>query len=48
MVENSYTGPRLDGDLTPEFMVELIDTFKKQGKLHIKYAYKVRSLHWIG
>jgi serine/threonine-protein phosphatase 5 len=40
-VEDSYTGPRLDGEITPEFMVELIRTFKEQGKLHIKYAYKI-------
>ncbi|CAD5210519.1 unnamed protein product [Bursaphelenchus xylophilus] len=40
-VEASYTGPRLDGDVTKEFMDELVETFKKQGKLHIKYAYKI-------
>ncbi|KAI6241311.1 Protein-serine/threonine phosphatase [Aphelenchoides fujianensis] len=34
-VPSDYKGPRLDGDITPEFMVELIDTYKKQGKLHI-------------
>lgn len=40
-VESSYKGPRLDEDITLEFMLELIHFFKKQGKLHVKYAYKV-------
>ncbi|KAI6169978.1 Serine/threonine-protein phosphatase [Aphelenchoides bicaudatus] len=40
-VESDYTGPRLEGEITAEFMKELIDTFKSQGKLHIKYAYKI-------
>ncbi|KAH7727520.1 serine/threonine-protein phosphatase 5-like isoform X1 [Aphelenchoides avenae] len=40
-VESDYTGPKLEGDITPEFMEELIATFKKQERLHIKYAYKI-------
>jgi serine/threonine-protein phosphatase 5 len=56
VVEDSYTGPRLDGEITPEckllavskfyitlflVMKQLIETFKEQGKLHIKYAFKI-------
>ncbi|KAI6225969.1 Protein-serine/threonine phosphatase [Aphelenchoides besseyi] len=41
VVDDSYTGPRLDGDITVDFMVDLMVTFKKEGKLHIKYAYKI-------
>jgi serine/threonine-protein phosphatase 5 len=40
-VEANYKGPVLDGDITPEFMKTMIAEFKKQGKLHIKYAYKI-------
>jgi serine/threonine-protein phosphatase 5 len=40
-VEDSYTGPRLEGEITAEFMKELVETFKKQGSLHVKYAYKI-------
>eukprot|EP01147_Barroeca_monosierra_P000596 gene595-3910_t len=40
-VKDSYTGPRLDGDITPEFMKELMDHFKDQKKLHPKYAMKI-------
>jgi serine/threonine-protein phosphatase 5 len=40
-VEENYTGPRLDEDINPQFMLQLLETFKNQGKLHIKYAYKI-------
>jgi hypothetical protein len=30
-----------DGKVTLEFMQHLIKTYKEQGKLHRKYAYKV-------
>uniref|UniRef100_A0AC34QZQ1 Protein-serine/threonine phosphatase n=2 Tax=Panagrolaimus sp. JU765 TaxID=591449 RepID=A0AC34QZQ1_9BILA len=40
-VEENYKGPRLDGDITPEFMKDCIEAFKKEQKLHIKYAYKI-------
>ena len=40
-VDDSYQGPRLEEDLTPEFMKELLDWQKKEKKLHRKYAYKV-------
>ncbi|PAV56605.1 hypothetical protein WR25_04152 [Diploscapter pachys] len=40
-VESSYDGPHLGEQVTREFMVALIECFKQQGKLHIKYAYKI-------
>jgi hypothetical protein len=40
---SDYAGPRWnDGEpISLEFMLELIDTFKDQKKLHSFYAYKV-------
>lgn len=44
-VESSYTGPHLvDGKVTLEFMLELMELYKQQKKLHRKYAFKV--LHY--
>lgn len=40
-MESDYTGPRLDGDITAEFMTELVTHLRDQKKLHKKYAYKV-------
>jgi hypothetical protein len=41
-IEKDYNGPNLeDGKVTLEFMQHLIKTYKEQGKLHRKYAYKV-------
>lgn len=40
-VEISYTGPRFEEEITPDFMKMLIETFKAQKKLHKKYAYKI-------
>ncbi|VDD94811.1 unnamed protein product [Enterobius vermicularis] len=40
-VESSYDGPRLDNEITAEFMKSLIATFKAEKKLHRKYAYKI-------
>jgi hypothetical protein len=41
-IENEYTGPELeDGKVTLNFMKELMELYKNQGKLHRKYAYKV-------
>ncbi|VDN20544.1 unnamed protein product [Gongylonema pulchrum] len=39
-VEATYDGPVLEGDISAEFMEQLIETFKAQKKLHKKYAYK--------
>lgn len=32
----------MDEVITAEFVNEMVATFKKQGKLHKKYAFKVR------
>ncbi|CAG0913741.1 unnamed protein product [Notodromas monacha] len=42
-VETSYTGPRLKDDklVTKEFLVDLLETFKRREKLHRKYAYQI-------
>lgn len=41
-IENEYKGPELeDGKVTLKFMKELMELYKKEGKLHRKYAYKV-------
>ncbi|KAF4527296.1 hypothetical protein B566_EDAN001070 [Ephemera danica] len=41
-IEDDYTGPTLeDGKVTQEFMKGLMETYKSQGKLHRKYAYKM-------
>lgn len=41
-IEKDYNGPNLeDGKVTLEFMQHLIKTYKEQGKLHRKYAYKI-------
>uniref|UniRef100_A0A914V914 protein-serine/threonine phosphatase n=3 Tax=Plectus sambesii TaxID=2011161 RepID=A0A914V914_9BILA len=40
-VEAGYQGPVLGDAVTLEFMKELIATFREQGKLHKKYAYKM-------
>jgi len=41
-VEESYSGPRLEeGKVTLAFMKELMETFKKQGKLHRKFAFQI-------
>uniref|UniRef100_A0A1B6CFM8 protein-serine/threonine phosphatase n=1 Tax=Clastoptera arizonana TaxID=38151 RepID=A0A1B6CFM8_9HEMI len=41
-IEDEYIGPALeDGKVTLEFMQKLMETYKEQGKLHRKYAYKI-------
>uniref|UniRef100_H2Z6Q4 Serine/threonine-protein phosphatase n=1 Tax=Ciona savignyi TaxID=51511 RepID=H2Z6Q4_CIOSA len=41
-VEDSYSGPHIPEDgIDPAFMENLVQTFKKQGKLHRRYAYKI-------
>lgn len=43
-VDSTYSGPRLDGDITREFMEELTVWYRKQQVLHRKYAYKMLIL----
>ncbi|CAH1396592.1 unnamed protein product [Nezara viridula] len=41
-IEEDYSGPALeDGKVTEKFIAELMKTYKRQGKLHRKYAYKI-------
>ena len=46
MVDDKYAGPRLDEEISVQFMEELLQHFKDQKKLHQKYAYKVRGWVW--
>ena len=47
MIEGEYSGPKLeDGKVTLEFMEHLMKTYKEQGKLHRRYAYKV-GINWL-
>lgn len=47
-LEGDYAGPTLeDGKITLEFMKELMETYKQQGKLHRKYAYKVSGFNTL-
>ncbi|XP_049812956.1 serine/threonine-protein phosphatase 5 [Schistocerca nitens] len=41
-IEDDYDGPKLeDGKVTLQFMVDLMQQYKEQRKLHRKYAYKI-------
>ncbi|EFP11926.1 CRE-PPH-5 protein, partial [Caenorhabditis remanei] len=40
-IEDSYEGPHLEEKITREFMMDLIQKFKDQKKLHKKYAFKM-------
>lgn len=41
-IEDDYLGPKLEADkVTLDFMKQLMECYKNQGKLHRKYAYKV-------
>lgn len=41
-IEDDYKGPSLvNGQVTLGFVKELIETFRNQGRLHKKFAYKV-------
>uniref|UniRef100_A0A8R1HM65 protein-serine/threonine phosphatase n=1 Tax=Caenorhabditis japonica TaxID=281687 RepID=A0A8R1HM65_CAEJA len=40
-VEDAYDGPHLQETISKEFMMDLIQKFKEQKKLHKKYAFKM-------
>ena len=43
-MEEGYSGPRWEeGELSSEFMSDLLQWLKDEKKLHRKYAYKVRG-----
>ncbi|XP_072031594.1 serine/threonine-protein phosphatase 5-like [Amphiura filiformis] len=43
IIEDDYEGPKLDedGKVTKQFMLDLMEHFKNQKKLHRKYAYQI-------
>lgn len=41
VVESEYDGPRLEGSITLDFVVQLMEHFKNQKKLHKKYILKM-------
>lgn len=47
-VDGSYAGPRLEEEISAEFMVALLDWLKDQKILHRKYAYKVGGCGHVG
>lgn len=42
-MDDSYTGPRLpdDGLVTPQFVAEMMETFKSQRLIHRKYLLQI-------
>jgi len=40
-VEPEYDGPQWEGEITEEFVVQMIEMFKNDKRLHRKYAYKI-------
>lgn len=40
-VEDSYDGVKLDKDMTPEFVKDMIERFKNGKKLHRRYVYQI-------
>ena len=38
VVDSDYDGPHLQGPITLDFVVQMIEHFKKQKRLHKKYA----------
>jgi serine/threonine-protein phosphatase 5 len=41
VVPDSYSGPRLDGDISSDFVLQLMTHLKDQNMLHKKYALKI-------
>lgn len=41
MVESGYEGPHLPEEITLEFVLELKEYYKNQGRLHTKYLYQI-------
>lgn len=41
IVEDSYDGARLEGEMTQEFIDDMIERFKNGKKLHRKYAFQI-------
>lgn len=43
MVDSDYDGPHLQGPITLDFVVQMIEHFKKQKRLHKKYDHVPRD-----
>eukprot|EP01129_Flabellula_baltica_P008140 TRINITY_DN3204_c0_g1_i1.p1 TRINITY_DN3204_c0_g1~~TRINITY_DN3204_c0_g1_i1.p1 ORF type:complete len:478 (-),score=88.94 TRINITY_DN3204_c0_g1_i1:637-2070(-) len=41
VVEDSYNGPHLGDEVTLEFVMAMIEHFRNQGTLHLKYLYQI-------
>ena len=41
VVDSKYEGPRLDDEMTLDFMKEMLIWFKNEKLIHPKYAYKI-------
>jgi len=41
VVETDYDGARLEKEMTPEFIDDMLERFKNGKKLHKKYAYQI-------
>ncbi|XP_022097959.1 serine/threonine-protein phosphatase 5-like [Acanthaster planci] len=41
VIEDEYDGPKFEHTVTKEFMVDLLEHFKQQKKVHRKYAYTI-------
>lgn len=44
VVEASYDGPHLSLPITLEFVMEMVEHFRAEKRLHQKYAYMVRTM----
>ena len=44
IVGGDYPGPHLEGEVTLEFCMQLVEAFKDQKLLHKKYAFKILQL----
>ena len=43
-VEDSYLGPRIDGDIvTSDFVMDMVQHFKNQRMIHKRYIYQIVS-----
>jgi serine/threonine-protein phosphatase 5 len=41
IVEPEYDGVRLENEMTPEFITDMIERFKNGKKIHKKYVYQI-------
>ena len=41
VVEADYDGARIDKEMTPEFITDMLERFKNGKKIHKKYVYQI-------